>query len=519
MHAILSACLLPLVVAADGEPAPKLPIGKDTTVVDGPLGNDGYIDFEAALNDRLGAGVTAEKNANVLIWKLVGPTPEGAHMPAAFFKRLGIDEPPADGDYFVPLYRYLKDHSDLDSSEYQAVYDQQSRAGRRPWSAKDYPLIAGWLEANEKPLALAIEATRRPDYYNPLVSRRSDKQQALLIGALLPAVQKCRELATAFAARALLRVKEGKFDDAWQDLLACHRLGRLLSRGGTLIEALVGIAIEAVAASADLAYLERADLTTEQARMHMKELQELPALAPLADKVDVAERFCFLDSAQFVRRGGRSSLDALSGSSPPSKPDPDAEKSLAGLDWKMILRGGNSWYDRMVAAMHLKNRVEREKELDGIDKELKALKAASSPPWNVTQILLGKDPPEVKASKAIGDALVTQLIPAVRKVQGAYDRHEQLRRNLQLAFAMAAYHRDQGKYPPKLDDLTPKYVAAVPDDVFSGAALIYRAGDKGYTFYSVGQNGKDDGGRSFDDDPRGDDLPVIMPLPELKQKK
>ena len=58
-----------------------------------------------------------------------------------------------------------------------------------------------------------------------------------------------------------------------------------------------------------------------------------------------------------------------------------------------------------------------------------------------------------------------------------------------------------------------------PGDVFSGKALVYRPADKGYLVYSVGANGKDEGGRWTDDDPPGDDLRVRMPLPELKRPK
>ena len=47
-----------------------------------------------------------------------------------------------------------------------------------------------------------------------------------------------------------------------------------------------------------------------------------------------------------------------------------------------------------------------------------------------------------------------------------------------------------------------------------GKPLIYKPTAKGYLFYSVGQNGKDDGGRWYDDDPPGDDPGVKMPLPE-----
>ncbi len=56
----------------DKAPAPKLPIGKDTTYATGPLDKYGYIDYEAALNERLSKGIKPEQNANVLLWKAFG---------------------------------------------------------------------------------------------------------------------------------------------------------------------------------------------------------------------------------------------------------------------------------------------------------------------------------------------------------------------------------------------------------------------------------------------------------------
>ena len=120
--------------------------------------------------------------------------------------------------------------------------------------------------------------------------------------------------------------------------------------------------------------------------------------------------------------------------------------------------------------------------------------------------------------KAIGDVLISQVMPAGRKVQNVYDRVEQEERNVHVAFALAVYHREHGRYPVKLDDLAPKYLAAVPDDLFSGKAIIYRPSQQGYLFYSVGVNGRDEGGSWFDDDPPGDDLSVRMPLPAVKRK-
>lgn len=502
--------------AGEGQPTPKVPLGKETTFVTGPLDKEGYIDYEAALNDRLGKGITPEKNANVLIWKALGPTPEGgAGMPAEFFKRLGIAEPPKDGTYFIGLTAYARDHLKLDPSKLNALDEQQSRAGQRPWTAKDHPQIAAWLKANEKPLAVVLEATRRPEYFNPLVSPKDKKGQGSLIGVLLPAVQKCRELARALTARAMLRVAEGKFDAAWQDLLACHRLARLVARGGTIIEALVGIAIDQVASNADLAYLEKAPLTSRQILDRLKDLQALPPLPPLADKIDLAERFMFLDSFQLIRRGGMGMLEGFAGGKV-RKPTPEELQALDRIDWEPALRSGNRWYDRLAGALRAKDRTEREKALQKIEQDLKALKAEATGPGYLAKLLLGKDAPDKMVGKTIGDVLIGLLMPAVQKVQNAYDRSEQVQRNLYVAFALAAYQRDHGRYPAKLDDLAPKYLAAVPDDLFANKPLVYRPSEKGYLLYSVGVNGKDEGGRWFDDDPPGDDPNVRMPLPELK---
>src|SRR4029450_7534394 len=101
----LSLCAASLVAIQD---KPRVPAEKaDTT------------DYEARLNDILSKGVTPEKNANVLIWKALGPSPEGGpSMPAEFFRRLGIPEPPKEGAYFVGLQGYMRDHLKLEQDQY-----------------------------------------------------------------------------------------------------------------------------------------------------------------------------------------------------------------------------------------------------------------------------------------------------------------------------------------------------------------------------------------------------------------
>jgi hypothetical protein len=116
----------------------------------------------------------------------------------------------------------------------------------------------------------------------------------------------------------------------------------------------------------------------------------------------------------------------------------------------------------------------------------------------------------------MSDVLISLLLPAVTNVLAAEGRVTMRMQSLELAFALAAWRSEHDSYPESLDALAPKYIAAVPKDLFNGQPLKYERTADGYRFYSVGQNEKDDEGRSFDDNPRGDDLVVRMPVPPPK---
>src|SRR5215813_4881172 len=361
---------------ADKKPVPKFTLGKETTYITGPLDEDGYVDYATALNEQLGKGIKPQDNANVLLWKAFGPRPQGAKMPPEFFKRMGIPEPPERGDYFIGLTDYVREHLKVEPGDERAneIHELMNRASQRPWTAKDHPEIVAWLEANEKPLALVVEASKRPHYFFPLVPRKSKTAFSGLMGVYMNGVQECRECAWALNARAMLRVGEGRVDDAWQDLLACHRLGRLVGRGGTLIEALVGIAIDTGAGKADLAFLDIGKLSAKQIKACLRDLEELPHLPDMAEKVDLTERFMFLEVVIQFDRGGIRALEAAGRGSDFKMPAPGTKRLHGDVDLELVMRNGNQWYGRVASAMRIKDRPEREKQLVRIEDELKRLK-------------------------------------------------------------------------------------------------------------------------------------------------
>jgi hypothetical protein len=63
-----------------------------------------------------------------------------------------------------------------------------------------------------------------------------------------------------------------------------------------------------------------------------------------------------------------------------------------------------------------------------------------------------------------------------------------------VALAAERYRLQHGHWPLVLTDLFPNYLASVPLDPFDAVALRYRRTDTGAIVYSVGKDGRDDGG-------------------------
>jgi hypothetical protein len=89
-------------------------------------------------------------------------------------------------------------------------------------------------------------------------------------------------------------------------------------------------------------------------------------------------------------------------------------------------------------------------------------------------------------------ALVT--LPALQKLAVACDRWHATLRCTTAALAAERYRHSHGDWPPSLDVVTPDLLPAVPIDPFTGDPLFYRRREDGVVIYSVGPDGKDDGG-------------------------
>jgi len=511
------------------KPRVRVTISKQTTVIIEPLRPDGYPDYLEAVNRMASQGVTPQNNAMVLLVKAFGPGHIDQRVRAEYFKRLGIDPLPEQGEYFVQYYDYVK-RTAADALRAPSIEEGQEPkpaeadrqlelATNRPWSKADCPLVAGWLEANQKPLRLIVEASGRPRMYVPIVPE--EPQQLIMVP--LSSLQTLREANRALVARANLRLAEGRTQQAMEDLVACHGLARLVGQGPTLVEGLVGLSGARLAWGGEANLSHYGKLTLPQAQGYREQLRKLPPLPDFVDKIDRSERLLAADVICGIARGEFALGDIALLSGGPVESDNKARKALneiaawLAFDGDVMLRTVNAHYDRLVAAGRLPNFAERKKALEELEEQLRQQREQRTGPLGIASRLLKHGSPRRVASETLGDLLIGLLAPAAKACVEAQQQAEALAVLSDVMLALGAYRTDHGHYPDSLAALQPKYLDKLPDDPYSGGRVQYRREKDGYALYAVGANLKDDGGYGRwplgQKDFEYDDVGFRVPLP------
>ncbi|MFP6619053.1 MAG: hypothetical protein VB877_06900, partial [Pirellulaceae bacterium] len=172
----------------------------------------------------------------------------------------------------------------------------------------------------------------------------------------------------------------------------------------------------------------------------------------------------------------------------------------------------NHWYDELEVAGRKPTYQQRQEAFAKIEQKLVELGMSRKDPKTLLSSILarGKGPRTVLGS-FVSDILVTMLLPAVSKATIAEDRLVMNNRLVDVALALAAYRQETRQYPVQLEQLVPKYLAKIPEDLFVGKPVRYRRKAQGYLLYSVGPNQEDNKGQR--QDPDRDDVGFQVPIP------
>ncbi len=322
-------------------------------------------------------------------------------------------------------------------------------------------------------------------------------------GVNLPHLARAKNLSNLFRVRAAARLGAGDTNGAFADALTTLRLSDMLATEPLIISHLVRIAQTAIGITSVWDGLANHAWTDDQ----LAQFQAILARIDLQPGLALAMRGerCIGEGMYNGMLGGGPSgmvaIDEESSSMLDAMPTP---RYLPGLTPHGIFR-------RM--------QVNHHRFFDAVLAQIR------DPAWPTT---LPSQPSGDAFLRQLGllpatpyTILPTMLAPALDKVQGKAARQNVTARLGETACALERHHLKAGTFPERLDELVPAFLAAVPLDPMTGKPLQYRRTDDGwFRLWSVGLNGRDDGGvmKTKDNDAEGDwvwPVPVLSAEPRL----
>jgi hypothetical protein len=328
------------------------------------------------------------------------------------------------------------------------------------------------LSAELAPLGPALTEARKlkdlPQGRYPSAAPGSNGLPALL------EIQQVRTITNLLGHDALLRSQRNDADGAVQSCQAMFNVARSIGDEPTLIALLVRLNCRAIA----LRKLEQVLAQGQPSDAVLADLQALVAddeAQPLLLIAARGER-AFADSEVQALRSGKIKPSQVAGTSGGFKIGPIDLEEL----FSPFLIGS-------IARSHA-----------AILRYLTEFVTISRQPVEDQQRLIQK----LEAGLPSQPPLVRLLAPAVSKVADAYRRTQAEVRCALLMLAVERYRLKHQRWPETLDALVAdKLVARVPTDPYDGAPLRFARVEDGVVIYSIGPDGKDDGGYINRQDP------------------
>lgn len=297
----------------------------------------------------------------------------------------------------------------------------------------------------------------------------------------------CRNLARLLVLDAQVKAARGDHAGAVDSYLDALQLGVALPHGGGSLAFLVGIACESMAHRFLWPVIKK--LNARESRNVMRRLQALELRrAPLADAFEHDKRMGQKDLMRLFRhpewreglingyrRGAATArfMITLFGGPPPSTLDVWRDRAS---EWRLQARL------RFTSKRQL---------MDGYTQAMNAAIANCRRPYLMRRPIAPSSPPVVDEILFTPSLIESPMFSEARmRAQNAL---------LLGTLALHAYRLERGFYPIALAELAPALLQRLPRDPFAAASLRYRRAKNGYILYSIGPDGKNDGGKPIQD--------------------
>jgi len=377
---------------------------------------------------------------------------------------------------------------------------------------EDKQLIEKWLTDNDLVLKQVIAGTQKPYYWQHY---EGDE----MLSVLLPHLSGYRNAARALCWRARLLAEKGRYEDAFGDIKCCYRFGQHIRGDKTLVEQLVGIAIEALAIQMLSGILSEHEMDSAELAALQKDFEQMVAGEDFIVSFEV-EKMCVYDEIQrcFTEDrfgGGHLYLERLTRILPLITGDD-------GSIFKLMLNN-----KALTTSLHvLFTHPNKQQTGEMVDRYYAFwAKVARKTPAQIRAEGIDIDKEAMEIIK--GNVLLEILTPALSRISELSHRNRADVEAVLTIIAILRYEQDSGGYPQNLEQLiADDYLKELPLDPFSDKPLVYKKTQDSFILYSVGRNFTDDGG-VYGKDRKGkprlwyslDGDAVFWPVPKLQLKQ
>lgn len=352
-----------------------------------------------------------------------------------------------------------------------------------------YGFVYGGPDTNEFLRALA--ARNQAGEWTDSGDAEEDPLAPKLIGVLLPHLAEVRGVSYFLTLNARDLASQGQWEQAWDSLDLCNRLGMKLFEGKTLIEQLVGASVVRLAENEMLIML-----TARQGLISPSEIRQLASSSFVASgSAEVnphleGERLMFADVVQYVftddgKGNGRLIPSQFHKVRWMGEAQPAGDGVLDGVGEDAGLYA--------MAAQHA-DRIETLQKYDELWREMERLR--SLPLYDRDRDRVQDVIDELnKGENATRYALIGLMCPNLNHADRLIRECAMYRQAINVVIAMSRYRSDHGEWPAAIESLVPGYLDAVPEDIYNGKSLRYVRDEAGQpTLYSIGRNMIDDHG-------------------------
>ncbi|MDP9174460.1 MAG: hypothetical protein M3O30_11420 [Planctomycetota bacterium] len=292
------------------------------------------------------------------------------------------------------------------------------------------------------------------------------------ITVMMPFLNEERNAANILSLEARVEISRGHASSAIADTSSIFRMSRQLGQRPLIISGLVGMGIDSLGAK-----------TLEQVLPMIRNPGELAELR-LEELAPIGRIF-----RQSLRAEEVFGL-AVYGNMPDLEPNPTP--GSAPLE-SHFLASGSGPGGAFVRVFFL--------DVDEYMKLMEDLQSDATLPYFQTITKQSLNANSSRASNGLFTSLLGKSLSQRLLVTCA--RIEATDACAQTAVAMTRYRLDNGALPSHLQNLVPKYLEAVPTDPFDGQPLRLAIKKNQWIIYSIGPDGKDDGGTEISTD-KGD---------------